>query len=75
MTPTSVPIPIGSTSSDVSTTSVISIVYSGSSVTVSVNKSWACDNGSDSDDPTDMLTVIGTPTTRTIEKKMVVIQY
>jgi len=51
------------------------ITVSGGSFSVSVNKSWACDNGSDSDDPADMLTVIGTPTTRTIEKKTVVIQY
>ena len=47
------------------------IIVSGGSFKVSVNKSWACDNGTDSDTPADHVTVVGTPTSSTIEKKSV----
>ena len=47
------------------------IIVSGGSFKVSVNKSWACDNGTDSDSPADHVTVVGTPTSSTIEKKSV----
>ena len=47
------------------------IIVSGGSFTVSVSKSWACDNGSDSDDIEDMLTIVGTPATRELAKKTV----
>ena len=47
------------------------ITVSGGSFKVSVNKSWACDNGTDSDTPADHVTVVGTPTSSTIEKKSV----
>ncbi len=51
------------------------ITVSGGSFTVNVNKSWACDNGSESDDPADHLTIEGSPTSTTIEKKSVEIIY
>ena len=47
------------------------ITVSGGSFTVNVKKSWACDNGTDSDTPADHVTVVGTPTSSTIEKKSV----
>ena len=51
------------------------ITVSGGSFSVTVRKSWACDNGSDSDDPADMLTVVGTPTRKSIAKRQVTIVY
>jgi hypothetical protein len=47
------------------------ITVSGGSFKVSVNKSWACDNGSESDTPSDHLTIVGTPTSSSIAKKTV----
>ena len=51
------------------------IIVSGGSFTATVNKSWACDNGTDSDIPSDHLTVQGTPTSATIAKKSVEIVF
>ena len=51
------------------------IIVSGGSFTVNVSKSWACDNGTDSDDPADRVTIVGTPATTKLLKKSVVIQY
>ena len=51
------------------------IILRGGSFSVSVNKSWACDNGTDSDIPADRLTIEGTPITKTIEKRLVHIEY
>ena len=51
------------------------ITVSGGSFSVTVRKSWACDNGSESDDPDDMLTVVGTPTRKSIAKRQVIIVY
>lgn len=51
------------------------IIVSGGSFTVKVNKSWACDNGTDSETPDDHLTIVGTPATKTITKKSVIIKY
>ena len=51
------------------------IIISGGSFTATVNKSWACDNGTDSDTPEDHLTIQGTPKTRSIAKKSVIITY
>ena len=51
------------------------IIVSGGSFYVSVKKSWACDNGTDSETPTDHLTVEGSPTTKSIAKKTVNIKY
>ena len=51
------------------------IIISGGSLTATVRKSWACDNGSDSDTPADRLTIVGTPTTSDITKKSVVIVF
>ena len=47
------------------------ITVSGGSFTVNVKKSWACDNGTDSDTPADHVTVVGTPTSSSIAKKSV----
>ena len=48
------------------------IIVSGGSFSVKVEKSWACDNGTDSEDPADRVTIQGTPTeTPTLEKKQV----
>ena len=51
------------------------IIVSGGSFSVSVNKSWACDNGSESEFTSAQLTVLGTPASSSIEKKKVVITY
>jgi len=51
------------------------IVVSGGSFQASCLKSWACDNGSDSDEPEDHITVNGTPTTKIIQKRNVHIAY
>lgn len=51
------------------------IIVSGGSFSVTVSKSWACDNGSESDDPKDHVTVLGTPVTQNIYKKSVIINY
>ena len=51
------------------------IIVSGGSFTVTVSKSWACDNGTDSEEPADHVTIVGTPKTKTLKKKSVVIQY
>ncbi len=51
------------------------IIVSGGSFTATVNKSWACDNGTDSDTPEDHLTIQGTPKTQSIAKKSVIITY
>ena len=51
------------------------IIVSGGSFEVTVKKSWACDNGTDSETPDDHLTVIGTPTTKSIAKKAVTVKF
>ena len=51
------------------------IIVSGGSFTVKVSKSWACDNGTDSETPADHLTVLGSPASKAIGKKSVMIQY
>lgn len=51
------------------------IIVSGGSFSVTVKKSWACDNGTDSETPADHLTVQGSPTSSSIAKKSVVIAY
>lgn len=51
------------------------IIISGGSMTVNVKKSWALDNGSDSETPADHITIQGTPTTASIAKKSVTISY
>ena len=47
------------------------IVLSGGSFYAKVEKSWACDNGTDSDDATARVTVVGTPSEATYAKKEV----
>jgi len=51
------------------------IIVSGGSFTVKVNKSWACDNGTETDDPKNRLTIVGTPATKTLQQKSVTIIY
>ena len=51
------------------------IIVSGGSFTAKVEKSWACDNGSDSEEPADHITVKGSPKTQNITKKTVEITY
>lgn len=51
------------------------IILSGGSFTVTVEKSWACDNGSDSSDIEGMITILGTPTTQELDKKSVKVIY
>lgn len=51
------------------------IIVSGGSFTVNVDKSWACDNGKETEDPEQRLTVMGEPTTKTLKKKAVVVKY
>lgn len=51
------------------------IVVSGGSFSVTVKKSWACDNGTDSEDPAERVTVEGSPTTLTLAKRSVLIKY
>ena len=51
------------------------IIVSGGSFSVTVNKSWACDNGTDSEDPADRLTIQGTPATKVVAKRQVNIVY
>ncbi len=47
------------------------IILRGGSFTASTAKSWACDNGTSSDDPNDHQTIVGTPGTKSIAKKQV----
>ena len=51
------------------------IIVSGGSFSAYVNKSWACDNGSESEEPADHITVKGSPKTQNITKKTVEITY
>ena len=51
------------------------IIVSGGTFKANVDKSWACDNGTDSETPEDHLTVQGSPKTATITKKSVEITY
>ena len=51
------------------------IIVSGGSFTVNVSKSWACDNGTDSEEPADHVTIVGRPQKQTLKKKSVVIQF
>lgn len=47
------------------------IVISGGSFYASCIKSWACDNGSDSEVPKERVTVVGTPKSETYNKRLV----
>ena len=51
------------------------ITVSGGSFHAKVEKGWACDNGVDSDTPEARITVVGTPSTKSIAKKEVKIVY
>lgn len=51
------------------------IILRGGSFHVTVSKSWACDNGTDSETPADRLTIEGTPVKKTLEKRLVQVEY
>lgn len=51
------------------------IIVSGGSFTATCAKSWAIDNGVDSEVVSDRVTIIGTPTTKTLQKRNVIIKY
>ena len=51
------------------------IIVSGGSFTVNVKKSWALDNGCESEEPEDRLTIVGTPVTKRIAKRSVDIRF
>jgi hypothetical protein len=51
------------------------IIVSGGSFSVEVKKSWACDNGTDSETPDDHLTIVGTPASKKVEKKKVTVKF
>lgn len=51
------------------------IIVSGGSFTVNVKKSWALDNGLESEDPEDRVTIVGTPVTKRVAKRSVDIRY
>ena len=53
--------------------SATGIILSGGSFTATVKKSWACDNGIDSEDPATHVTIQGTPATVSIAKKSVIV--
>lgn len=51
------------------------ITVSGGSFYAKVDKGWACDNGSDSETPSERVTIVGTPNPPTLTKKLVVIEF
>ncbi len=51
------------------------IILSGGYFLATTNKSWACDNGTDSDNPEDRVTINGTPSQQTLLKKKVLVQF
>ncbi len=51
------------------------IIVSGGSFTAKCVKSWALDNGVDTEDPKQRVTILGAPTTNTVQKRNVVIKY
>ncbi len=51
------------------------IIVSGGSLVASVSKSWACDNGTESEDPEEHLTILNTPKVRQVDKKYVEVSY
>lgn len=51
------------------------IILRGGKFHAECKKSWACDNGSDSDEPEDHLTIVGTPVSKTIGKRLVEVSF
>lgn len=51
------------------------IILRGGYFHAECQKSWACDNGSDSDEPEDHLTIVGTPVSKTIGKRLVEVSF
>ena len=52
-----------------------SITVSGGSFYAKVGKGWACDNGTDSETPTERVTILGMPKTSILTKKSVIIEF
>jgi len=51
------------------------IILSGGYFKATCKKSWACDNGVETEDPLQRVTVIGTPTLRSIGKREVIVEF
>ena len=51
------------------------IILRGGYFHAECKKSWACDNGSDSDEPEDRVTIVGTPVSKTIGKRLVEVSF
>ena len=51
------------------------IILSGGYFKATCKKSWACDNGVENEDPLQRVTVIGTPTLRSIGKREVIVEF
>lgn len=51
------------------------IIVSGGSFTAKCVKSWALDNGIDTEVPSQRLTIVGTPTINDVQKRNVIIKY
>ena len=51
------------------------IILRGGNFHAECAKSWACDNGSDSDEPEDRVTIVGTPVSKTIGKRLVEVSF
>jgi hypothetical protein len=51
--------------------STTAIIVSGGSFEASTLKSWACDNGDESSTPANRLTIIGSPTVKSIAQRSV----
>ena len=51
------------------------IIVSGGSFVVKVSKSWACDNGIETEDASARLTIKGSPTTLNLQKRSVTVIY
>lgn len=51
------------------------IIVSGGSFTAKCVKSWAIDNGVDTENVQERITIVGTPTTKTLQKRNVVVKY
>lgn len=51
------------------------IVLSGGSFTASCAKSWACDNGTDSEEPAERVTVVGQPSKTSYAKRQIIVEF
>ena len=51
------------------------IVLSGGSFKATCKKSWACDNGIETENPAARVTIVGTPKTKTLEKRNMIVVF